>query len=279
MALSRRFARPLFASIFIVGGVEAAMNPVSNVDKAGRNAEPLREHTGMAAFDRVTLVRINGAVQIVAGALLATGRVRRLACVALMGSLVPTTLAAHRFWDEPDRTRRSQQQMHLLKNVSLFGGLLLAAGDTEDRPSVGGKARHKRSGGGDTIHLGDTNTMVRDAKNRSTSLASGASAASRSTLREATAVRRRARRRAKNAGLDPAGVLASGRESVRHVQDVMADGVGYAGGTTAQALQQAAAMASGAARQLDPMREAVTQSTAGVAAGALSKLGVHLPSN
>jgi uncharacterized membrane protein YphA (DoxX/SURF4 family) len=60
----------------------------------------------------------------------------RLAAVALAGSLIPTTLAGHRFWDESDPTQRSAQQIHFAKNLSILGGLILASVDTEGRPSV-----------------------------------------------------------------------------------------------------------------------------------------------
>ena len=91
--------------------------------------------------DTDQLVKINAGVQVVAGVLLAIGRVPRLAACALAGSLVPTTLAGHRFWEEEDGTRRAQQQIHFVKNLGLLGGLVLAAVDTEGAPSLGWRAR------------------------------------------------------------------------------------------------------------------------------------------
>ena len=61
--------------------------------------------------DPVTLVRLNGAVQVGAGALLAVGRVPRLAALALATTLVPTTLAAHRFWELDDPQEVDLMQM------------------------------------------------------------------------------------------------------------------------------------------------------------------------
>ena len=54
----------------------------------------------------------------------------RLSAAVLATSLVPTTLAGHRFWEAPAETRQ-QQQLHFFKNLSLLGGLLIAAGDTD----------------------------------------------------------------------------------------------------------------------------------------------------
>ncbi|HEV2368363.1 MAG TPA: DUF488 domain-containing protein [Acidimicrobiales bacterium] len=61
---------------------------------------------------------------------------------ALAGSLVPTTLAGHRFWEETDKQERAAQQIHFLKNLSMLGGLMLAALDTEGRPSATLRVRH-----------------------------------------------------------------------------------------------------------------------------------------
>ena len=45
--------------------------------------------------------------------------------LALAGSLVPTTLAGHRFWEEEDDAARAQQTFQFLKNLAMFGGLLM----------------------------------------------------------------------------------------------------------------------------------------------------------
>ena len=44
-------------------------------------------------------VRINGGVQVAAGALLTLNKLPRLAALALAATLVPTTAAGHRFWE------------------------------------------------------------------------------------------------------------------------------------------------------------------------------------
>jgi putative oxidoreductase len=45
-------------------------------------------------------------VQVVGGALLALGKAPRLAASALAGSLIPTTLAWHAYWEHQDPTAR-----------------------------------------------------------------------------------------------------------------------------------------------------------------------------
>jgi putative oxidoreductase len=142
MALTRRLARPLLASIFVVGGLDAFRHPAGKAKKASAVTEPLHENVpAIADLDTETLVRLNGAVQVIAGMLLATGRFRRGASLILMGSLVPTTYAGHRFWEETDEIARAQQQMHFVKNLGLLGGLILAAVDTEGEPSLSWRAK------------------------------------------------------------------------------------------------------------------------------------------
>jgi putative oxidoreductase len=142
----RRVARPLLAATFVYGGI----NVLRNTQAHAKTAEPLLTD----AFDKLegvipeqvprdpaTLVRIDAAVKIGAGLAFATGRLPRLSSALLLGSLVPTTLAAHSFWTFEDPAEKSKQQIQFLKNAGLAGGLLIAVGDTAGKPSVGWRAR------------------------------------------------------------------------------------------------------------------------------------------
>jgi putative oxidoreductase len=142
MTLVRRVARPLLASMFIVGGADALRAPGSKVPAADPIAPRIAEKLPYLPEDTEQLVKINGAVQVVAGLMLATGRFPRLSSTLLAGSLVPTTLAGHRWWEEQDETRRAQQRIHFFKNLSMLGGLMLSAVDTEGQPGVAWRARH-----------------------------------------------------------------------------------------------------------------------------------------
>ena len=123
----------MLASMFVMGGVSALRNPDQHVKMAGPVTEKLSDAADeatpddTASPDEKQLVQINGAVQVVAGLALATGRLPRLAALLLAGSLGPTTYAGHRFWEETDKTQRANQQIHFFKNVSMLGGLLLAS--------------------------------------------------------------------------------------------------------------------------------------------------------
>jgi len=96
--------------------------------------------------ETVTLVRVNAAVQIIAAVALARGRAPRMSSTMLAASLLPTTVAGHQFWNETDPAVRTNQQIHFFKNLSMLGGLLLAAVDTEGRPGVAWRARHAATG-------------------------------------------------------------------------------------------------------------------------------------
>lgn len=147
MTVSRTIARPLLASMFLVGGVNALRNP----DKLALRAKPVLDRVvplvGKVApqlpvpRDHETIVRLNGAVHVGAGLALATGRAPRLSSAVLAASLVPTTLGGHRFWEEQDPTVKTQQRLNFFKNVSMLGGLLIAAGDTDGKPGVAWRAR------------------------------------------------------------------------------------------------------------------------------------------
>lgn len=142
MPLVRRLARPMLAAMFISGGIDVLRHPQDRAKKAGPMATKIAGALPIPLpEDPVQLVRIDAGVKVIGGLMLATNRQPRLAAFALAGSLVPTTLAGHRFWEFDDPQQRANQQIHFLKNVGLLGGLLLAAVDTEGKPSLGYRTR------------------------------------------------------------------------------------------------------------------------------------------
>ena len=126
MSPTRTLARPLLASMFIAGGIDALRNP-----------GPRQELVAKAGLqDPEKLVRYNAATQLIGGLALATGRLPRLSALALAGSLVPTTYVGHPFWSEDDKAAKRTQQTQFFKNLSMLGGLILAAADTGGRESI-----------------------------------------------------------------------------------------------------------------------------------------------
>jgi len=147
MTLSRLIARPMLASMFVVGGANALRSASGKADAAEPVTDPLVAFIRKVApqvpipSDPTTLVRVNGAAQLLAGLALASGKAPRLSATVLAASLVPTTAAGHRFWEEQDPAAKGAQRIHFFKNVSMLGGLLIAAGDTDGKPGVAWRAR------------------------------------------------------------------------------------------------------------------------------------------
>ncbi|PZF79700.1 DoxX family protein [Jiangella anatolica] len=145
MSLVRMIARPMLASIFVVQGVQRLRDPEPSIAAATTFADrfgpTLQKKAPQLPTDPKTLVRINAGVQVGAGLALATGRFPRLASLALLGSLVPTTWAGHPFWTIEDPEQRNAQRTQAMKNVGLAGGLMLASVDTEGKPGLSWRAR------------------------------------------------------------------------------------------------------------------------------------------
>jgi putative oxidoreductase len=306
MALSRRLARPLLASIFVVGGWDAFWNPEGKVKKAVAVTDPLAKKAGVENLDAAMLVRVNGAVQIAGGILLATGKFRRPAALALIASIVPTTYAGHRFWEELDPATRAQQKMHFLKNVGLLGGLILAAFDTEGEPSLAWRAKRQARQLESTVAVGRASgrRKARKAQRALTPALAQASKSGKQTIRRGRAAGRQAGHSLGSAGhslgsaghsLGTAGhglaeKVTPDPEALSHAHEVVADVVKGSTGTATHAVQQAASFVSDAARQLEPLTRSgshprVDAIVPYIASGAerttevLSKLREHLPTD
>ncbi len=150
MSLIRAAGRTLLASYFIASGIKAIKDPAPLVPAAEPLADKVVPLVKQYTPDQVshylpedakTLVRINGAAEIVGGLALATGFGRRLGALLLAGSLVPSTIAKYPFWTREDPDQRADERAHFLKSASLLGGVMLAAVDTEGKPSLAYRAQ------------------------------------------------------------------------------------------------------------------------------------------
>jgi len=141
----RSAAHAMLASIFVASGIQVLLDPDSKADSAKRVTDrigPLIEKIDpRLPSDTRSLIRIKAGVDVVAGLLLASGRLTRPAALALAVNTVPTTLAAHPFWTLP-KAERTAHQTHFLKNLGLIGGLLLAAADTQGKPGLKYRTSH-----------------------------------------------------------------------------------------------------------------------------------------
>jgi len=128
---SRKLARLLTGATYALLGFDALRSPGGRVDTAGRLLTTLRGVVPLPDDDEL-LVRANGAVQAGAGVAIALGVLPRPAAVAIVGSMIPTTLAGHAFWTIDDPAARKMQQVQFLKNLAMIGGLIQIALDRGD---------------------------------------------------------------------------------------------------------------------------------------------------
>ena len=167
--LVRRIARPLLAAPFVYGGISTLRKPQDRVPGARPVVEKItatadKQLPVQLPTDVEQYVKLNAGVQVGAGALLALGRFPRLTALALAGTTVPTTLAGHRFWEETDPKVSFEKTAHFVKNLGMLGGLLLAAVDTEGKPSVGYRARRAARQAADATEKNLAQAQKRAAK-------------------------------------------------------------------------------------------------------------------
>jgi uncharacterized membrane protein YphA (DoxX/SURF4 family) len=142
----------MLSAVFISRGIDALRSPKPAADAARPTLEGLSKLPDPVGTNvptnAETVARINAAVQIGGGLLLASGKLPRLASAALAFTVVPGSLGGHTFWSETDPQRKADERRAFLTDVSLIGGLIIAAVDTEGRPSLGWRGRraaHKMS--------------------------------------------------------------------------------------------------------------------------------------
>ncbi len=144
MTLARRIARPLLAGYFIYRGVQLLRNPEQGMASAQRLNQTVANVSGdnpALHVEPSTLVKLTGAVQVVCGSVIALGKHSRPAALTLAAITVPYAVSDFPFWEQEDPQLRDEQLTGLLADLSMVGGLLLAAVDTSGKPSLGWRAR------------------------------------------------------------------------------------------------------------------------------------------
>jgi uncharacterized membrane protein YphA (DoxX/SURF4 family) len=117
-------SRAALGWVFVQAGAGVLRAPGVPARKATPVLEALRSASPVGLPDDTALVRCNAAAQVVAGAALCAGVAPRAACAVLLGSIVPTTIGGHRFWEFEAGPERTNQRNHFLKNLSIAGGLV-----------------------------------------------------------------------------------------------------------------------------------------------------------
>lgn len=131
----RALARPLLATWFIYGGVESMRAPERRAERAAPVVDPLLEQAGIDEVTTTDLVKLHGVATVAAATVLAVSRTPRTAGLALSGLAALTVAAGRPFWLLEDEEERRAERDQFLKNLSLLGGVMLAA-------TAGHSARH-----------------------------------------------------------------------------------------------------------------------------------------
>ena len=103
---------------------------VNAVEEPGERVQQV-EKAGIPNARAATI--LNGMIMVTAGSALALEIAPKLAALALIGSLIPTTWIGLRFWEEQDPASRADQQIHFMKNLAMLGGLLLVLTEKKEK--------------------------------------------------------------------------------------------------------------------------------------------------
>ncbi|MDM7989770.1 DoxX family membrane protein [Arthrobacter sp. zg-Y877] len=151
MSIVRMFARPLLATGFVAAGVER----LRNADQTAEQLTPTLKMIGktVPAAAAVTsnpalVAKVVGYTQVGAATMLGMGKFSRLASFLLAGTAALTSVVEYRNAEASTAAERKERRSQLLKNLSLIGGVLLSAVDTNGRPGLAWRAGHLASGTG-----------------------------------------------------------------------------------------------------------------------------------
>ena len=122
MSVVRSLGHILLSGIFITGGAGVINNPGGRVTKVAQ--------AGIPSPHAATL--LNGAVMVVGGVALAADIFPKLAAMALLGCLIPTTFVGHPYWQEDEPATKAGQKIHFMKNVAMIGGLLVVLAEKDE---------------------------------------------------------------------------------------------------------------------------------------------------
>lgn len=145
MSIVRIIARPLLATGFVVNGVDSFRNssaaaehlsPVlTGVERAVPQAKP-------ALSNRAVVAQGLAAAQVGAAVAYGLGKFPRAAATVLVGTTGLNAYLDFQASEHGTKEQKSARRSSALKNVSLVGATMLAAVDTNGRPSLQWRAQH-----------------------------------------------------------------------------------------------------------------------------------------
>lgn len=109
--------RIMFSALFIFNGVSHFLNYGPMATYAASKGIPYANYAVLGS----------GALLILGGLLVLSGKGARIGALLLFLFLVPSAIYMHNFWAEPDPTQAMNQMQHFLKNIALAGAALFMA--------------------------------------------------------------------------------------------------------------------------------------------------------
>ncbi|OMB82796.1 DoxX family protein [Mycolicibacterium farcinogenes] len=135
----------MLSATFIARGVDTLRDPSTSTETTRRTLGALSALPGPVGAgvpnNAATVARVNAAVQVAGGVLLALGRAPRLTAAALAVTMVPRSIGSQAFLKDSDPQQAAAQRREFFTDVSLLGGLIIAAADTAGKPSLAWRGR------------------------------------------------------------------------------------------------------------------------------------------
>ncbi|WP_431812671.1 hypothetical protein [Kocuria sp. cx-455] len=145
MSIVRRLARPLLATGYIAGGVEAFRNSSAAAEKLDpvlKQVEQVLPQVRPVTANRAQVAQGIAAAQVLAASALALSKLPRLSASVLLGTTAINGFVQYQSADASTKEGTSQRRSNVFKNLSLVGAVMIASVDTAGNPSLAWRASH-----------------------------------------------------------------------------------------------------------------------------------------
>lgn len=145
MTLVRVLARPLLASSFVLTGIDRLRHTDATATALRPTLDRITKAVPAAASatgNEQRVAKVLGAAHLGAAVLLGIGRFSRLSATVLVVTSALNAIVEFNNADSSTSKARKDRRNQLIKNLSLMGAVLLAAVDTNGRPSWAWRAEH-----------------------------------------------------------------------------------------------------------------------------------------
>lgn len=148
MSIVRRLARPLLATGYVAGGVEAFRNSSAAAEKLDpvlKQVEQVLPQVRPVTANRAQVAQGIAAAQVLAASALALSKLPRLSASVLLGTTAINTYVQYQSADTSTKEAKSNRRNNVFKNLSLVGAVMIASVDTSGNPSSRGAPATSRT--------------------------------------------------------------------------------------------------------------------------------------